>query len=124
MKSLKLIYIISTLVTITILTACEDWTYDSDDYSPSLDDQYLRVSPYYDYNGISFPGEGGDTTLTVTTGNSWEITNIPEWLTVTPTKGSSGSTKVHITAQSNIFYAREDRSYRSQDVYKKNTNAN
>ncbi len=54
----------------------------------------VQVSQSY----IALPVTGGQTEITVTANGSWEITGIPEWLTVTPASGSNGETKVTFKA--------------------------
>ena len=39
---------------------------------------------------IALPIEGGSDEITVTAADKWEITGIPEWLTVTPVSGEAG----------------------------------
>ena len=43
--------------------------------------------------------EGGSAEITVTAAEKWEITGIPEWLTVTPATGAEGVTKVTFSAE-------------------------
>ena len=43
--------------------------------------------------------EGGSAEITVTAAEKWEITGIPEWLTVTPATGAEGETKVTFSAE-------------------------
>lgn len=47
---------------------------------------------------IALPIEGGSAEITVTAADKWEITGIPEWLTVTPASGAAGETKVTFSA--------------------------
>lgn len=58
-----------------------------------LDD--VQVSQSY----IALPVEGGSCDVTVTAVDSWEITNIPEWLTVAPASGVAGKTVVTFSAE-------------------------
>lgn len=55
----------------------------------------LQVSKSY----VAIPIAGGQDEITVTATDKWEITNIPEWLTVTPTSGAAGETKVTFSAE-------------------------
>ena len=47
---------------------------------------------------IALPIEGGQVEVTFTATDKWEITNIPEWVTVAPTTGDAGETKVTFSA--------------------------
>lgn len=55
----------------------------------------VQVSQSY----IALPVEGGSCDVTVTAVDSWEITNIPEWLTVAPASGVAGKTVVTFSAE-------------------------
>ena len=55
----------------------------------------VQVSQSY----IALPTEGGSIDVTVTATDSWEITNIPEWLTVAPASGVAGKTVVTFSAE-------------------------
>ena len=55
----------------------------------------VQVSQSY----IALPTEGGSCDVTVTATGSWEITDIPEWLTVTPASGVAGKTVVTFSAE-------------------------
>ena len=55
----------------------------------------VQVSQSY----IALPTEGGSFDVTVTATDSWEITNIPEWLTVAPASGVAGKTVVTFSAE-------------------------
>ncbi len=48
---------------------------------------------------IAISKAGGQVEITVTAKDSWEITGIPEWLSVTPPSGSAGETKVTFKAE-------------------------
>ena len=54
----------------------------------------VQVSQSY----VAIPAEGGQVEITVTAIDNWEMTNIPEWLTVAPATGAAGSTKVTFSA--------------------------
>ena len=54
----------------------------------------VQVSQSY----VAIPAEGGSVVVTVNATDSWEITNIPEWLTVTPLTGPAGESKVTFKA--------------------------
>lgn len=55
----------------------------------------VQVSQSY----IALPTEGGSIDVTVTATDSWEITDIPEWLTVAPASGVAGKTVVTFFAE-------------------------
>ena len=55
----------------------------------------VQVSQSY----IALPTEGGSIDVTVTATDSWEITGIPEWLTVAPAAGPAGKTVVKFFAE-------------------------
>lgn len=55
----------------------------------------VQVSQSY----IALPTEGGSIDVTVTATDSWEITDIPEWLTVAPASGVAGKTVVTFSAE-------------------------
>lgn len=48
---------------------------------------------------VSISVEGGSAEVTVTAEDAWEITGIPEWLTVSQTTGGKGEAKVTMSAQ-------------------------
>ena len=58
----------------------------------------VQVSSSY----VSIPVDGGSSTITVTATGSWTISNIPDWMTVSPTSGSAGETKVTFSAESTL----------------------
>ena len=47
---------------------------------------------------IAIPAEGGQVKVTVNAVDSWEITDVPEWLTVSPATGGRGETEVTFSA--------------------------
>ena len=55
----------------------------------------VQVSQSY----IALPTEGGSCDVTVTATGSWEITDIPEWLTVASASGVAGKTVVTFSAE-------------------------
>jgi hypothetical protein len=86
---MKLRYIIpSFIAAVAMLVGC------SDDFERTfLSD--LKVSTSY----VSIPAQGGSTEVTVDATADWTIEgNIPEWLTIQPTQGQAGQTKVTFTA--------------------------
>lgn len=70
----------------TLLTSCEDEL-----VIPSLDE--VKVDMSY----IGFGAEAGSKSITVTTTDAWNITNIPEWLTVNPTSGNAAPEGTTVT---------------------------
>lgn len=54
----------------------------------------VKVSQSY----VAIPAEGGQVEITVNALDNWEITGIPEWLTVSPATGAAGETKVTFSA--------------------------
>ena len=70
----------------TFVTSCSD-----EDVVSYLDN--VRVTSSY----VALPAEGGSTSIDVTASGDWTISDIPEWVTVSPTSGS-GNTTVTFTA--------------------------
>ena len=70
----------------TFVTSCSD-----EDVVSYLDN--VRVTSSY----IALPAEGGSTSIDVTASGDWTISDIPEWVTVSPTSGT-GNTTVTFTA--------------------------
>ena len=48
---------------------------------------------------IALPIEGGSDEITVTAADKWEITGIPEWLTVAPAAGDAGEAVIKFSAE-------------------------
>ena len=48
---------------------------------------------------VAIPVEGGSVEVTVTANDAWEITDTPEWLTVSPAAGEAGETTVLFSAE-------------------------
>lgn len=65
-----------------------------------------------DISYIGFGESAGSKTITLTTTDSWNITNIPEWLTVSPTSGSAALEGTKVT-----FSVGEADSDNSSEVY-------
>ena len=55
----------------------------------------VKVSQSY----VAIPAEGGQAEITVNAVDAWEITEVPEWLTVNPMTGAAGETKVTFSAE-------------------------
>ena len=64
-----------------IFTSC------SDDNDPTYLDE-IRVSQSY----VSLNTNGGSTSIDVVANGNWTVSDIPEWLTVSPTSGSGNGT--------------------------------
>ena len=48
---------------------------------------------------LSFTAEGGKENVTITSNFSWETISKPSWITVSPNRGSNGTTSVTVTAE-------------------------
>lgn len=58
----------------------------------------VQVSSSY----VAIPQTGGSTTITVTSTAAWSISEMPQWLTITPASGNAGETKVTFSAASTL----------------------
>ena len=82
---------------LALMTSCDD------EASMTLLDE-IQVSSSY----VSIPVEGGSTTITVTTQDSWTIEKVTtdknkvEWLTISATSGSAGESQISFSAPSAI----------------------
>ncbi len=82
---------------VALMTSCAD-----EEVMTLLDE--IRVSSSY----VAIPEEGGSTTITVTTQDSWTIEKVTtekddvEWLTISSTSGSAGETELTFSAPSAI----------------------
>lgn len=88
---MKLKYFIPAFVAVlAMLVSC------SEDQEPTLLDE-VQVSSSY----VAIPVDGGSTTITVNAKDSWTIdaAEIPAWLTVSPTSGSAGESRVSFSAE-------------------------
>lgn len=87
---MKLKYFIPSFILIlATLVSCSD-----------IDDSFfdeIRVSSSY----VAIDVNGGTTTIDITTNSDWamDVTEIPEWLTVTPTSGSAGNGTITFSAE-------------------------
>ncbi|HHV04160.1 MAG: BACON domain-containing carbohydrate-binding protein [Bacteroidales bacterium] len=70
----------------TLFTSCKE-----EIEIPSLDE--VKVDMSY----IGFGAEAGSKTITLTTTDNWNITNIPEWLTVGPVSGNAAPDGTKVT---------------------------
>ena len=87
MKTLK--YLIPTLLAVfAMMVSCSD----SDD--PTYLDE-VQVSSSY----VAIPIEGGSTSITVTASSAWEITDAPDWLTISPLAGEAGTVTITFSAE-------------------------
>jgi photosystem II stability/assembly factor-like uncharacterized protein len=50
---------------------------------------------------LNFPAAGGQQTFGLTTNCNWSATNIPSWLTISPSSGAAGTFNVTVTAAAN-----------------------
>ena len=71
-------YIISLLALLAFATSCEE-------DAPTLLKEVQLSSSY-----VAIPIEGGSTSVTVNATDAWTITEVPAWLTVSPTEGVAG----------------------------------
>ncbi len=82
---------------VALMTSCAD-----EEVMTLLDE--IRVSSSY----VAIPEEGGSTTITVTTQDSWTIEKVTtekddvEWLTISSTSGSAGESQLTFSAPSAI----------------------
>lgn len=95
---MKLQYLFPLFIAmLALMTSCED------EASMTLLDE-IQVSSSY----VSIPVEGGSTTITVTTQDSWTIEKVTtdknkvEWLTISATSGSAGESQISFSAPSAI----------------------
>lgn len=92
-KIMKLRYILAALAaSMFLMVGCNE-----DEELGTLGS--IQVSDTY----VSLPMSGGTKTVTVNATDSWTISSdIPEWLTVSPTSGSAGQTSITISAPETI----------------------
>lgn len=55
-----------------------------------------------DKTSLTLKVEGGNESFNVSSNTSWELTGLPAWLKATPTKGTSGTTKVELVYDPNV----------------------
>ena len=85
---MKLKYFFPTLIAaIAMLTSC------SNDFEASYLGE-VKVSQSY----IALPANGGSVSVDVQAADSWSITGVPSWLTVSPASGSAGASTITFTA--------------------------
>ena len=68
------------------------------DFAPDSFLQEAEVSSSY----VAIDVAGGSSTVNIQTNTSWEITNNPDWLTVSPMSGSAGNATITFSAASTI----------------------
>jgi len=84
-------YILSLIAVLAMMVSC------TEKFEPTyLDD--IKVSTSY----VSLPVNGGSATMELTTAGDYEITGMPEWLTVSPTTGGAGTSTITFSAESTV----------------------
>ncbi len=84
---MKLKYIIATLLAgATLFCACEN---EADHYLSEV-----KVEKSF----VSFPAAGGDVAFKFTTTDSWDLKNLPDWITSSKNTGAAGENTVTLTA--------------------------
>lgn len=76
------------IVMLALMTSCVD-----EETMTLLDE--VQVSSSY----VTLPLDGGSTSITVTTKDSWTIENNVDWLTISSTSGSAGETDLTFSAE-------------------------
>ena len=85
---MRLRYFIPMLVAVlTMMVSC------SEDFEPTYLGE-VKVSQSY----VALPANGGSMEIEVNARDNWTITEIPEWLSVSPAQGGSGTSKVTFSA--------------------------
>ncbi len=77
------------------LTGCSETIFDGG-YKPSLESHYLSVTPH----DFEFKNGGETKTGTVKSESDWSFSNVPAWVSLTPTNGIS-NTDFSITSDNN-----------------------
>lgn len=86
---MKLKYILTSLIAVVALaTSCEK---EVDHYLSEV-----QVSTSY----VAIPQNGGSQTVSLTATDSWNITDAPEWLSISPASGVAGTASVVFSAES------------------------
>lgn len=94
----RLISIILPVAVASVFTACKD---DYDGWIPENPDK-PHITETISPTDIKIEAAGTPQTVTVALNDDWTITNIPFWLTVSPTSGKAGEkVTVNISAESN-----------------------
>ena len=79
-------FLIPLIAVFAFLTGCVE---EADHF---LDE--VKVTSSY----LAFPAGGGPASTTVTATGSWTVSNLPDWVTVSPSSGGAGETTVTFTA--------------------------
>ncbi|MBO4917072.1 MAG: DNA-binding protein [Bacteroidales bacterium] len=87
---MKLRYILVSVIAALSFIACEK---EADHY---LDE--VQLSSSY----VALSQSGGSTSITIDATSSWSVTSAPNWLTVSPTSGSAGSSSISFSAENTI----------------------
>lgn len=88
----------ATLIALCILPSCSEDLYHQYEYEPSLEEGlYLSFAP----ERLEFNSIGGEITAHIETSFHWEISNLPEWLSISKMTGDY-SGEITFTAQPNI----------------------
>ncbi len=85
---MKLKYILGVLLATLMFAGCSE-----DDEIGTLDN--FSIDKTY----ITIPTEGGSTTVNIKSSDDWELTDVPDWLTVSNTSGSAGEYQVTFSAE-------------------------
>lgn len=94
----RLFSIILSVAVASVFTACKD---DYDGWIPENPDK-PHITEIISPTDIKIEAAGTPQTVTVALNDDWTITNIPFWLTVSPTSGKAGEkVTVNISAESN-----------------------
>ena len=87
---MKLRYILVSLIAALAFVACEK---EADHY---LDE--IQLSSSY----VAISQNGGSTPVTIDATSSWNVTSAPNWLTVSPSSGSAGSSTINFSADNTL----------------------
>jgi endoglucanase len=97
LQQIKLLFMklnINILTVLMLLSIVNFWSCKKEDEA----DLILTVS----VNELSFTGEGGDTSITVTCNDQWSISNPAySWLALSQTSGESGSFEIKVSTEAN-----------------------
>lgn len=89
-KTGKYFYLLTAAIAV-LLVSCKDDMYDNGPKEP------LKISQ----TNIKLGGEAGTVAISVTSQDSWEVSEVPSWLVVTPPSGRKGISRVTIGFHSN-----------------------
>ena len=93
----KILYI--AVVCISLLSCSEEkmpsgMAFGTPSSSSSVETPSITASE----TSLSFSADGGSTTVTITANFAWESISTPDWITISPTSGSNGSTSLTVKA--------------------------